>query len=200
MPHKDPDKRRAYEAQYWKNHGKQHAANIKRYRKKFPEKASAISKKYHKDHIEKDRAYILANPEQIKATQERYRRTHPERVKASYATYAKANSEKIRAKCAKRRARKAGAPINDLTAAQWQEIKTAYGHRCVYCERKMQRLTQDHITPLSKGGSHTLSNIVPACTTCNSRKHVNGPLAPVQPLLVAIAPPSKRVRLASPMP
>ncbi len=24
-------------------------------------------------------------------------------------------------------------------------------------------LTQDHITPLSEGGNHTLSNIVPAC-------------------------------------
>ena len=31
---------------------------------------------------------------------------------------------------------------------------TAYGYRCVYCGHKLQRLTQDHITPISKGGNH----------------------------------------------
>jgi 5-methylcytosine-specific restriction endonuclease McrA len=60
----------------------------------------------------------------------------------------------------------------------------AYGHCCVYCGRKMQRLTQDHITPLSRGGNHTKSNIVPACRSCNSKKGTGEPLVPVQPMLL----------------
>jgi 5-methylcytosine-specific restriction endonuclease McrA len=86
----------------------------------------------------------------------------------------------------RRRARKAGSPRNDLTMAQWRAIKAHYGHRCVYCGQPSQRVTQDHITPLSKGGAHTVSNVVPACQSCNSRKHVGPPLCPVQPLLFAV--------------
>ncbi len=85
---------------------------------------------------------------------------------------------------ARRRARKLQVPVNDLTGIQWLAIKAHYGNRCVYCGRKMQRLTQDHITPLSKGGSHTLSNVVPACQRCNSKKGVKSPLIPIQPLLL----------------
>jgi 5-methylcytosine-specific restriction endonuclease McrA len=96
------------------------------------------------------------------------------------------NPEKAIATGQRRRAHKLAAPINDLTAAQWKAIKAAYGFRCVYCHRKTARLTMDHITPLSKGGSHTFSNIVPACTSCNSKKHDGPVLVPVQPLLFVI--------------
>ena len=34
----------------------------------------------------------------------------------------------------------------------------------------MERLTQDHVIPLSKGGQHIKENIVPACPSCNSKK------------------------------
>lgn len=92
--------------------------------------------------------------------------------------------EKERAKEHRRRAHLAQAPVNDLTAEQWHEIKAAYGHRCVYCGKKPLRLTMDHITPLSKGGAHTKHNVVPACRSCNSRKRAGPVLRPVQPLLI----------------
>jgi 5-methylcytosine-specific restriction endonuclease McrA len=57
-----------------------------------------------------------------------------------------------------------------LTREQWQEIKAAHGHACAYCKRLMQRLEMDHVIPLSKGGSHTKDNIVPACRKCNAKK------------------------------
>ena len=64
-------------------------------------------------------------------------------------------------------------------------LQLAFDHRCAYCDRRRKgRLTQDHVTPLSKGGSHTASNIVPACASCNSRKHTGPPLRPVQPMLL----------------
>lgn len=120
----------------------------------------------------RSRAYIAANKVERAAYQRAYRLAHP---------------EQIATKDARRRARKAGASVNDLTAAQWREILAAYGHRCVYCGRKMQRLTQDHVIPLAKGGTHTFSNVVPACRSCNAKKYTGPPLTAVQPLLLTIA-------------
>mgnify|MGYP001617551454 CR=1 FL=1 len=89
---------------------------------------------------------------------------------------------------ARRRARKAYAPINDLSAAQWREIQAAYAHRCAYCGKRAKgHLTQDHITPLIKGGNHTASNVLPACRSCNARKWTGPSPVPVQPLLLTIA-------------
>ena len=69
----------------------------------------------------------------------------------------------------RRRALKMGAP-SDLTVKQWRAKLAAYGNHCAYCGVWSKALTQDHIRPLSKGGHHTASNIVPACKSCNSRK------------------------------
>jgi 5-methylcytosine-specific restriction endonuclease McrA len=88
----------------------------------------------------------------------------------------------------RRRARIAGAPINDFTPAQWKEIQTAFDHRCAYCGKRAKgHLTQDHITPLSKGGPNTANNIVPACLSCNSKKNDRAILKPVQPVLLLLS-------------
>ncbi len=43
---------------------------------------------------------------------------------------------------------------------------------CYYCNRKVgrDRLTMDHVVPLSRGGKSRKGNIVAACKECNSRK------------------------------
>lgn len=45
-----------------------------------------------------------------------------------------------------------------------------FGDRCVYCGDSESILTDDHTKPLSKGGWHCLSNLRPACISCNSSK------------------------------
>jgi 5-methylcytosine-specific restriction endonuclease McrA len=95
--------------------------------------------------------------------------------------------ELARARRNRWRARQRQAPVNDLTAAQWREIKAAYNFQCAFCGKTSQRLTQDHLTPLSKGGSHTVMNVVPACQSCNSRKSAGPVLVPVQPLLLTVS-------------
>lgn len=84
----------------------------------------------------------------------------------------------------RRRARISGAPVNDLTNKQWEMIKELFRHRCAYCRKISKRLTKDHIIPLANQGAHTFSNIVPACSSCNSKKGKGPPLVPVQPLLL----------------
>ena len=163
---KDPEKYRT-QAQTYRTANPEHTKELQKNRyERNPEYYCAMVRNWYANnsqHVKvRSRAYRLANPAIIKAN------------KASY------------------RARKRQAPINDLTAAQWEDIKVAFDHRCAYCKRKMQRLTQDHIVPLSKGGSHTASNIVPACAKCNSTKGDGPPPIPVQPLLLTIAPPKKQ--------
>jgi 5-methylcytosine-specific restriction endonuclease McrA len=48
---------------------------------------------------------------------------------------------------------------------------------CLYCgERFMSRdLTRDHVTPLSKGGADSWTNVVTACRRCNNHKGGRSP-------------------------
>lgn len=45
-------------------------------------------------------------------------------------------------------------------------------HVCAYCAKTFQdsKLTRDHITPTSKGGTDSWLNVVTACSKCNQKK------------------------------
>ncbi len=40
---------------------------------------------------------------------------------------------------------------------------------CAYCSAPYEEL--DHDVPISRGGSNSIGNILPACSPCNRRKH-----------------------------
>lgn len=54
-------------------------------------------------------------------------------------------------------------------------VREAYGKRpqCVYCGGGAN--TADHIVPKAKGGGQLLTNLVPACLTCNGKKRDDAP-------------------------
>ena len=54
--------------------------------------------------------------------------------------------------------------------AEWQWLCDYYGNRCLCCGGGGP-LTMDHVIPLSKGGAHSIDNIQPLCSTCNSKKY-----------------------------
>ena len=58
---------------------------------------------------------------------------------------------------------------HDLTDDQWAALQHAWG-RCAYCGASGQPLQRDCILPISRGGRYTLSNVVPACRSCNTSK------------------------------
>jgi 5-methylcytosine-specific restriction endonuclease McrA len=112
------------------------------------------------------------NPDKVSAKYRRYRANHPKLHREAVRRWRGDHRENVKAWLKKRRATKAGCLVNDLTAIQWSRLKKHYGGCCAYCFVYVgyQRLTQDHIIPLSRGGNHTLSNVAPCCRSCNSRK------------------------------
>jgi 5-methylcytosine-specific restriction endonuclease McrA len=72
----------------------------------------------------------------------------------------------------KRRSWKKNAPLNDLTTFDWKKSLIHFGDKCAYCGKKSNKtLHQEHIIPLSKGGSNTITNVIPACESCNLSKN-----------------------------
>ena len=90
-------------------------------------------------------------------------------------------------------------------------------YRCQYCGRAQaelkprESLTRDHLIPLSRGGTNDWTNVVTACSSCNTRKANRLPSeigmhplhAPVEPHFVHLswairrltAPQAKYIRL-----
>lgn len=56
-----------------------------------------------------------------------------------------------------------------LSGAQVRQRFEQFGHACAYCGATGD-LHIEHVVPISKGGTHSIGNIVPACRRCNYSK------------------------------
>lgn len=95
-------------------------------------------------------------------------RAHPELMAGYYKRWYAKSSLILRKLSLTRQAKYAS---STFTFDQWLNILEVFDHCCAYCLRKDQKLTMDHVIPVSKEGEHTEENIVPACKSCNSRKN-----------------------------
>lgn len=74
-----------------------------------------------------------------------------------------------RVRASRRRARRVAASRSDLTNDEWFAILEAWA-RCAYCGADGVALQKDCVLPISRGGRYTVSNVVPACASCNASK------------------------------
>lgn len=144
VPYKDVEKRRAYGRDWIKQNPEKARDAMRRWRRAHPDEHAAEGRLFYSRHLEEKRAYGRT-----------YTRTH----------------RQIRSAAANRyRARKLAAD-GSYTAHEWLELVASYQGRCAYCG-SAGPLHADHRVPLKRGGANDISNIVPACPACNSRKGV----------------------------
>jgi 5-methylcytosine-specific restriction endonuclease McrA len=65
--------------------------------------------------------------------------------------------------------------VGGVSLQEWQILIMKYNNKCAYCGKDGARdmyghLTMDHVIPLSRGGQHSINNILPACAYCNDSK------------------------------
>ena len=60
-----------------------------------------------------------------------------------------------------------------FTKSERQQIYDMFNGHCAYCgcEITLQQMQADHIEPLELGGADEISNLYPACRSCNHYKH-----------------------------
>ena len=74
-----------------------------------------------------------------------------------------------KARAARRRQVRMARVTHDLTDAQWAALQGAWAG-CAYCGAADAVLQKDCVLPISRGGRYTVTNVVPACRSCNTSK------------------------------
>lgn len=120
------------------------------------EKSLALNKIWQKNNKVKtsasSRRYYEKNKELCQIKSRIYQKNHPESTRLAYQ---------------KRRALELNAEIKIVTL---KEIRKLRNGPCFYCAKKGITAI-DHVIPLSRGGRHSIGNLVSACITCNTSKH-----------------------------
>jgi 5-methylcytosine-specific restriction protein A len=134
------------------------------------------TRRWHAEHPERvreiKRRYRERNADRLRADGReraaRARREHPEKFRARDRAQKVKHRARYAFHQAQRRARLAAA-AGTFTLAERTAMLEQAGHRCLACGSD-ERLSVDHIVPITLGGRHEAANIQPLCVRCNSRK------------------------------
>jgi 5-methylcytosine-specific restriction endonuclease McrA len=127
-----------------------------------PEKHRAYKRDWYARNLETQRAYVASK------ARARWARD-PEGELLKQRLKYKESPFRMQEAARKRRAQHSGGA--GLTEDQWLQILEINDNRCAYCLVQSTDLEVDHVVPLAKGGTHEESNIVPACSECNTSKN-----------------------------
>jgi 5-methylcytosine-specific restriction endonuclease McrA len=135
-----------------------------KWQREWRKRTNAPSKWYWQDRERRlayGRAYRRANREEL-ARKDRQRRAqwrerNPDAWRLQVQRTNRARDARLRG---------AGGRV---AARDWARLLVRYRGCCAYCGERAT--TQDHVIPLSRGGRHTIGNVLPACQSCNSSKH-----------------------------
>ena len=110
--------------------------------------------------------YVLDNPEKHRTNNNKWRLANKEKANSAVRKHRLANLEKYRYYESVRRAKKLSNGVYKISS---KELKKLYESPCAYCGSK-EFIEMDHVIPISRGGQHSIGNLVPACSRCNKRK------------------------------
>lgn len=178
------DRERARSAAYRAAHAEQVRAAQRRWSASRPdyrsawyaanrEKAIGYVKKFYianRDAVlEKQAARRRADPKKSRAYAAAYRKEHPGLIGRAMRAWRAAHPDEVRTHKIARRVRLLGNG-GSHTAQEWREKVALFAGCCVYCGES-KPLVRDHNVPLARGGTNDIGNILPACHSCNARKH-----------------------------
>ena len=137
----------------------------KTYREKYPQKIKQKWKKWYKKNKEKKDEYNI-----------KWRQENIEKCRVLSREWRIKNKEKARFKDKINEYRRRNC-IGFHTLKNWEDLKEKYNYCCADCgmqepfiDQWYPKLTEDHIIPITKGGSNNIENIQPLCHRCNSKK------------------------------
>jgi 5-methylcytosine-specific restriction endonuclease McrA len=148
----------------------------KRWKKANREKEAQYNKRWREANRDYQRHYYKANKEKKSQYNKRWNEANKEKKSQCNREYRQTEKGKLVTRLSQhnRRYRKQynTNPGDRLTTNQIEYLTEIYTH-CAYCGKE---LTSDnthieHIQPLSKGGAHSIDNVVLACKDCNLRKN-----------------------------
>lgn len=168
---KNKDKKAADDNRYWHRNKEKITERTKKWREENKELLAKKQKDYREKNKDKkaalDRAWYLANKDRANENARRYRNRNPEKQNQIHKDYNRRNPEIYVTIAQNRRARKLQNGIFKVTK---KDIKKILSQNCFYCNSSKE-ITLDHVVPISRGGTHGIGNLLPACRSCNSRKH-----------------------------
>lgn len=152
---------------------------------------SAYSKEYHSTHKEecrerlnkwrnenreyvrqRDRDYYKNTLDAQHAKDKRYRDSHPQERAEHNKNYRESHREYFHNKVRERRALKNSTSDGTITVEFESKLLLEQKGTCAYCGCDLSEtgMHLDHIIPLSRGGTHTASNVHWVCPRCNLSK------------------------------
>lgn len=192
MPYKDPEARRAYAKKYYSTYRSRNAEKWRAYESAWKrawraddtnrEKERESSRRYRQNNPERVREYEqrsyrrqMADPirrEKRRALDRAWRKRNPHMIRAGWERWKQRNADRLhelwRIWAAKRRH-----AAGELTEAKWRDRLAYYGYCCAYCHTPLDgiKYEMDHVIPIKHGGTNWPANFVPACISCNRKKH-----------------------------
>ncbi len=118
------------------------------------ERSAVYYEEHRAEYVERARRWAKQNPDKSRKIKASSRKKHPEAGRRNQSI---------------RRARKRGAFVEIVDAAQ---VLERGGGMCALCEIALELRTMhlDHIVSLAMGGEHSYFNIQPLCPACNALK------------------------------
>lgn len=185
------------EAERKKNHRLDNLEHYKNIQKEYLIKNKDLLSEKNKKYYEENKEYILNKTKKHKENNRdkvleakrnsyyRHRESKLEKAKQYYDI----NKEKIREYKKEYRQKQENKPLfrnarhrrrarlkdSDVTPSQIRAL-VKKSKNCYWCNVKLNKNYHiDHYTPISKGGKHTISNLVVSCPKCNLQKNAKDP-------------------------
>lgn len=159
---------RAYCRAYYQANKDRLKERARQYHADHREQCNRRNNQYYHSHVDlavqRGRRWREANPEKHAERLAERREYH----RAYASEWAKKNPLRARINGHSYRARRRKA-TGHYTEAEWIALCGWFGNVCLKCG-SCDRISIDHVVPLSQGGSNDITNLQPLCFACNSGK------------------------------